>query len=207
VIHTGQANVNTPDRWHRTPIFHAIDRHNSAILQILLANDRLDLPWQDDLGHTPLIYSMLKGQTVLTKMLLGHPQAHVDIQDPDNRTALWHAVHQGDEELVQLLLNSSSDINARDIEGVTLLHLLIRQENVSLVQKMLSHLCCDHLIAMAGVNYDINTEPPPLCLATSQGSEDIVQLLLDHDWNVNEMDAEGRTPLHLAAENGDQSVV
>ncbi|KAF4222100.1 hypothetical protein CNMCM5878_006695 [Aspergillus fumigatiaffinis] len=39
------------------------------------------------------------------------------------------------------------------------------------------------------------------------GSEDIVQLLLDHDWDVNEVNAEDQTPLHLAAQNGDRSVV
>jgi ankyrin repeat protein len=167
LIHTSQANVNAPDRWRRTLIFHAINRQDLAILQLLLTNNRLHLSWRDDLGCTPLIYSMLKGQTVLTKMLLGHPQAHVDIQDADNQTALWHAVHQGDEELIQLLLNGSSDINARDIEGVTPLYVSIRQENMSLVQKMLSHLHRDHSTAIPGVNYGINTKPPPLCLATS----------------------------------------
>jgi ankyrin repeat protein len=34
-----------------------------------------------------------------------------------------------------------------------------------------------------------------------------MQLLLNHNWNMNKMDAEGQTPLHLAAKNGDQSVV
>jgi hypothetical protein len=56
---------------------------------------------------------------------------------------------------------------------------------------MLSYLHHNYSIVMPGVNYGINTKPPPLCLATSQGSEDIIQLLLNHDWNVNEMDAEG----------------
>ncbi|GFG19250.1 ankyrin repeat protein [Aspergillus udagawae] len=194
LIQTGRVNVNAPDLSRRTPIFHAIARQDSAILEILLAHDRLHLSWQDDLGNTPLICSVLKGQTVLTKMLLGHPYPHVDIRDPANRTALWHAVHQGDEELVQLLLDSGSDIHARDIEGVAPLHLSIRQANVSMVQKLLRYSRRDHSTATPGVNHGISAEPPPLCLATSQGSVDI--------WMPK-----GRTPLHLAAENGDRSVV
>jgi hypothetical protein len=55
----------------RTPFFLAIALQDSAILEILLADDRLDLSWQDGRGRTPLIYSVSKGQTVLTKMLLG----------------------------------------------------------------------------------------------------------------------------------------
>jgi ankyrin repeat protein len=207
LIHTGRANVNAPDRWRRTPIFHAIARQDSAILEILLADDRLDLAWPDDLGHTPLIYSVLKGQPVLTKMLLGHPEPYVGSRDSDNRTALWHAVQQGDEDLVQLLLDSGSDIYARDIDGLTPLLLSIRQVNVSMVQKLMRYSRRDHLTATPGVNHGISTERPPLCLATKQKSEDIVRLLLDHDWNVNEVDAEGRTPLHLAAENGNRSIV
>ncbi|KAF4231145.1 hypothetical protein CNMCM8980_005369 [Aspergillus fumigatiaffinis] len=206
LIHTGLANVNAPDRWRRTPIFHAIARQDSAILEILLADDRFDLSWQDDLGRTPLIYSVLKGQPVMTKMLLGHPEPYVGSQDSDNRTALWHAVQQGDEDLAQLLLDSGSDIYARDIDGLTPLLLSIRQVNVSKVQKLMMYSRRDHSTATPGVNHGISTEPPPLCLATKQKSEAIVRLLLDHDWNVNEVDAEGRTPLHLAAENGDRAV-
>jgi ankyrin repeat protein len=76
-----------------------------------------------------------------------------------------------------------------------------------MVQKLMRYSRRDHLTATPGVNHGISTEQPPLCLATKQKSEDIVRLLLDHDWNVNEVDAEGRTPLHLAAENGDRSIV
>jgi ankyrin repeat protein len=35
----------------------------------------------------------------------------------------------------------------------------------------------------------------------------MVRVLLDHDWNVNEVDVDGRPPLHLAAENGDHTIV
>jgi ankyrin repeat protein len=35
----------------------------------------------------------------------------------------------------------------------------------------------------------------------------MVRLLLDHGWDVNEVDTCGRTPLHLAAQNGDCTIV
>jgi ankyrin repeat protein len=179
LIQTGRANVNAPDRERRTPIFHAITRQDAAILKILLSDDRLDMSWQDGLGRAPLIYSVSNGQTLLTKMLLGHANSYVDIRDPDNRTALWHAVHQGDEDLVQLLLDSGSDIHGSDMEDVTPLYLLIGQANVSMVQTLLRYSRRDRSTPTPGANPRINNEPPPLCLATSQGSEDIVRLLLE----------------------------
>ncbi|GIJ91861.1 hypothetical protein Asppvi_010836 [Aspergillus pseudoviridinutans] len=207
LIQTGRADVNAPDRLAWTPIFHAIDRQDSTILKILLADDRLDLSWQDDLGRTILIYSVSKGLTALTKMLLGHPKPYVDNRDRHGRTALFHAVHQGNGDLVQLLLDNGSDISATDVEGLSPLHLAIRQENLSTVQKLLTHSRRDPSTLWPGATHGIHTAPPPLCLATSQGSEDIVRLLLDHGWNVNEVDAEGQTPLHLAAEIGDHTIV
>jgi hypothetical protein len=191
LIQTGRADVNAPDGWRRTPIFHAISRQDSAIIEILLADDRLDLAWQDELGRTPLIYSVLKGQTVLTKLLLGHPKPYVDIRDPDDRTALWHAVQQGDEVLIQLLVDRGSIATATIIDRLTPLHLSIRQENLSMVQKWSRNSCRDHPAPRPGAPHGTNNEPPPLCLATSQGSEDIVRLLLDHRWKVNEVDADG----------------
>jgi hypothetical protein len=112
-------------------------------------------------------------------MLLGHANSYVDIRDPDNWTALWHAVHQGDEDLVQLLLDSGSDIHGSDMEDVTPLYLSIGQANVSMVQTLLRYSRRDRSTPTPGANPRINNEPPPLCLATSQGSEDIVRLLLE----------------------------
>ncbi|PKX88622.1 uncharacterized protein P174DRAFT_380288, partial [Aspergillus novofumigatus IBT 16806] len=69
------------------------------ILKILLADDRLDLSWQDGCGHTPLIYSISKGQKAMTKLLLGHSRLYMDNLDPANQIALWHMVQQGNEDL------------------------------------------------------------------------------------------------------------
>ncbi|GAA92342.1 ankyrin repeat protein [Aspergillus luchuensis IFO 4308] len=44
-------------------------------------------------------------------------------------------------------------------------------------------------------------------MAADRGSIEMVRLLVECGWYVNEVDVEGRTPLHCAAENGDDPVV
>lgn len=60
---------------------------------------------------------------------------------------------------------------------------------------------------MVDENRDKSDEEPLLCLAAAWKRSEMVQLLLDHGWNVNDEDAEELTPLLLAAKEGYSSVV
>lgn len=60
---------------------------------------------------------------------------------------------------------------------------------------------------MVDEDRDKSDEEPLLCLAAAWKRSEMVQLLLDHGWNVNEEDAEELTPLLLAAKEGYSSVV
>ncbi|OJZ79597.1 hypothetical protein ASPFODRAFT_148864, partial [Aspergillus luchuensis CBS 106.47] len=53
----------------------------------------------------------------------------------------------------------------------------------------------------------VNNVLPPLCMAADRGSIEMVRLLVECGWYVNEVDVEGRTPIHCAAENGHDPVV
>jgi ankyrin repeat protein len=47
----------------------------------------------------------------------------------------------------------------------------------------------------------------PLHLASQEGYDDIVQLLLDHGADANREDSHGSTPLHLASQEGHDHIV
>ncbi|OXN27228.1 hypothetical protein CDV57_06183 [Aspergillus fumigatus] len=65
----------------------------------------------------------------------------------------------------------------------------------------------NHSAFVVDENRDKSDEEPLLCLAAAWKRSEMVQLLLDHGWNVNDEDAEELTPLLLAAKEGYSSVV
>ncbi|KAH2484067.1 hypothetical protein KXV28_003703 [Aspergillus fumigatus] len=184
LLGTRRVNVNARDKRGRPLIFHAISRDDRRMLEILLGDRNLDMSCQGGRGRTPLLYSVSKGQTELTKVLLGHPRSFVDVRDRKDRTPLWHAVRLGNEQIVEVLLRNGADSNVPDIEMVTPFHKSIMKGKLSTLQMLLKRL-----------------PPQPFCRS------EMVQLLLDHGWNVNEEDAEELTPLLLAAKEGYSSVV
>lgn len=203
-----QINVNRKDRRGRTPVFHAlfhaIKKSDLDILMMILAKEVTDLSHEDENGFTPLIYAVRHREKRLTQILLSHPTCNIESRDWDDRTALWHAVRKGDEGIISLLLEKGANIAAQDIDGETPLHESIRTGSAFLTELLLRYSMGRRSA------FDLNladTVLPPLCLATSLGNPAIVQVLLDHGWNANEVDAKRRTPLHFAAENGYYKVV
>ncbi|KAF4233510.1 hypothetical protein CNMCM8980_010241 [Aspergillus fumigatiaffinis] len=207
LLGTRRVNVNASDQRGRPLIFHAICRDDRRMLEILLGDWNLDMSCQDGRGRTPLLYSVSKGQTELTKVLLGHPRAFVDVRDRNDRTPLWHAVRLGNEQIVEVLLRNGADSNVPDIEMVTPFHKSIMKGKLSTLQMLLKNCHRSHSALVVDEDRDESDEEPLLCLAAAWKRSEMVQLLLDHGWNVNEENAEELTPLLLAAKEGYSSVV
>ncbi|GIJ84937.1 hypothetical protein Asppvi_003792 [Aspergillus pseudoviridinutans] len=207
LLKSKQVDVNTRDRNNHTPIFHALARQDRKMTGILLGNEKLDLSCQDRTGRSPLIYSLYTHEPDLTRMLLGHPRPHVDLRDRNDRTALWHAVQLQNGGLTQLLLENGADINAQDIGGMSPIHISITMGKPSILQMLLEYSCQGYATFSPHANHGIGDEIPLLCLAAYWGKRRVVQFLINHGWDVNEVNAEQRTPLHLAVEEGHYSVV
>jgi tetratricopeptide (TPR) repeat protein len=117
-------------------------------------------------------------------------------------TPLQQAARKGQVNLVRDLLNKGAPINARDNAGWTPLHDAVRKGSPAIVNLIL---------AKEGVEVDACSKPEqgglaPLHDASEVGHLDIVKSLLAAKASVLVTDARGRTPLDVAAEEGQDEV-
>jgi ankyrin repeat protein len=109
---------------------------------------------------------------------------NIGFVDIAGKTPMHLAVEYGNQEGIEMLFAKGADVNAKDKDGSTPLHLADNQDVVKLL-----------LVKGADVNAKDKDGSTPLHLADN---EDVVKLLLAKGADVNAKDKDGRTPLHLA---------
>jgi ankyrin repeat protein len=119
----------------------------------------------------------------------------LNVQQKDHETPLHFACFQGKLEIAQLLLNHGAQVDAKNYQGETPLHLVSRGEYDSLDDGV----CVAELLLERGTDanaYD-SDDWSPLHSASNNGKPEIVQVLLAHGAKVDAENDLGETPLHL----------
>jgi ankyrin repeat protein len=119
--------------------------------------------------------------------------ANVDTVDDKQRSLLHRAALSPVAEAIELLIDKAANVNARDISGITPLHLAYGQGNVDVVK-----ILVDRGASIKSVT-DENRNVLHYAVTSDQWNEDEIKNLLEIGVEVNLQDAEGITPLHLAA--------
>lgn len=125
-------------------------------------------PWMDYIGVVKVLVKKVK---------------------PRDQT-LFTAVEEGYIEIVRLLIESGVNLNAKDVNGYTPLHIAV-ERNFSEIAKLLIKSGAD--LNSKGVGL---LEETPLHLAIKEGNNEMVKLLLESGADVNARDSDGETPLH-----------
>jgi ankyrin repeat protein len=160
-------------------------------------------------GFCPLVAALEEGHFQIAELLLQHG-ANVDIRGVDvggwrgwkEQTPLHHAIGWHNDltaTTVQFLLKHGADVNSRQNDLSTPLHLAAAQGNFDVAQMLLKH--------GADVNPRQSDLSTPLHLAATQRNLNIAQMLLQYGADVDSEDVGGRTPLHLASSRGDRPIV
>lgn len=117
----------------------------------------------------------------------------VNLRDEKDRTPLLIALERRRKKLVKLLLKYGADVNAGDIDGIIPLELAIEWGSEEIVENLLDK--------KADVNAECTNHQTPLLLAAAAGERyglQICGLLFKYGADVNVTDREGNTPLLLA---------
>lgn len=178
---------------------------------------------QTALGLTPFHMAAREGdlETVLQHLKDGVP---ADVRDVDGNTALHRAARDGKLAIAQVLLDYRADPDANTGTGWTALQLALRANQADMVQLLLRYNADPNLANPDGF--------PPLHVAVMKDSEPMVRHLMTEwpSWkletrqredgteeyvrvdtgsrsaDINGLDREGQTALHLALAEGNYTM-
>ena len=175
------------DARHRPPLNVAADMGCPEVVRILLEHGA-DIYRRDDNGCVPLhlvstsTRKPCKNDTerYIVAQLLVERYTDVDIKDVDGATPLHYACYHGQPEIVKLLLDHGASPLTENFQGRNSLHELPRGN-------------CDTISYFPSRSLSKARLQNILCVA---------QLLLDHGVDVNALDMDHTTALHLASSYG-----
>ncbi|XP_029652975.1 E3 ubiquitin-protein ligase MIB2 [Octopus sinensis] len=184
--------VNQRNEHGCTPLHLACDGGYTDIVRLLLTS-RADVNTGDNLGNTPLHLSCGGVYADIVKLLVD-ARADVNKRDTNGHTPLHLACYGGQTDIVYCLLGAGADVNVvNNVNGGTPLHDAVRGQCPNVVVAIL---------LQDRVNLDVknHNQRTPFLLAVSEGHLGIIHMLIDHEADINTVDADDNNCLHLALE-------
>jgi hypothetical protein len=146
------------------------------------------------------------------------PLKRVDSRDNDGNTALLLVAYEGKEAMVQLLVDKGADIEARNKDGETALHVAAwrwgkatdeywEERQQTAAREKRKEMVWFLINKGANIEARNKHEETVLRIAANIGDIDMMQLLLDIGANIEERDKCGRTALVYAAQMRDEDVM
>nr|XP_060640140.1 B-cell lymphoma 3 protein [Anolis sagrei ordinatus] len=194
------ATATKQDEDGDTPLHIAVVQGNLSVVQRLVAlfhQGHRDLDTFNNLRQTPLHLAVITGQPALAKVLLTHGASPM-VLDRHGQTALHLACEHGSLRCLRELLEGSLaplDLEARNFEGLTPLHVAVGTSDHNMVLALLEHGADVDAV-------DIKSGRSPLLHAVENNNLEMVELLLKHGANVNAQSYGGNTALHAASGRG-----
>ena len=192
------ADINGQDESGRTPLHLAILNHHPSVAQVLIAKDAY-LDVKDKNGCTPLALAALEGRIATAELLIAKG-ANVNAKDVDGNTPIHLAsIPEGSykgrhQAIIRRLIANGADVNARNAKGETPAHVAAggwRDAHAGTV------------LTLNKLGTDVNAKDKSgntlLNVAAKQACVRVTEDLLAKGANINETNAKGQTPLHIAA--------
>lgn len=208
------------DKSGRLPIHHAAQLGYKDMAELLVKCNS-NLNQKNKLGESPLHLAAFEGHVEVVRFLL-QENATIDLLDKKGRAALHRSVQGQYSDITGLLLSRNADPTQPDNRGETALHVGAKQGNIEVFQLLATAIKS----ASPGVESKSSENAPVarvirkdwgelrdkngrtlLHIASMEGHEDIVKVLIAEPINTELTDKVGWTALDWAVENGHLGVV
>lgn len=178
------------------------EQHPDIVKHLLDSNfgptSIFDINAQNKSGWTALHLAASSGRLITVDILLRNG-ANIETINSNRQTALHIAAYYNHDWVVRALLNhlpSDSNMTCQaDSDGRTAFIIAIRQGNDRVANTLIKNSAPTKLFELQG-------QDNALVESVRQERMDLVELLLDHGWDVDGSDEHGNTALHAAANSG-----
>ncbi len=191
------ADVNAKDNWGNTPLHEAVSGGNKDVVELLIDNGA-DINAENKSSETPLhsavdspLHSAPDNRKNIAKLLI-NKGASIDT-DPD---LLHIAASRGYWDLAELLILKGVDVNAKDDENQTPLHVAYGRS----VTELLINNGAD--IEAKDTRGRTPLHSAVLSPWEIHNNKDMIDLLITNKADINAITNSGWTPLHYAAREG-----
>lgn len=176
---TKGADVNTTNAAGDTPLHYTLNSQNTdkEIVELLIAKGA-NINAKNSNGRTPLDIALIRNQKDIVGLLLTKGAGV---------STIHAAVRLGDADKTRSFLEKGIDVNTRDENGATPLHLATNKDVVELL-----------IVKGADVNAKDKNDCTPLHSAVKEGRQDVAELLVVKGADINAKDKSEYTPLCYA---------
>lgn len=193
-------DVNQYDYTGETMLNRAIKKGSDDCVDYLLTHPKIDINKGNVHGTTPLHWAIIHNNADLVEYLLSDKSINPNAYSAQGKAPLHLAIQHSDrgfEVLDMLLAHKKINLNVQDAQGSTVLHWAVNSSKEDWVKK---------LFACSSLNPNIldNAGNAPIHKA---GVWMLPKLLVNKRVNVNLKNNDGKTKLHLVAENGESSSI
>lgn len=194
-------------------------------------NISIDLSTPDGVNAPPIVKASQAGAASQVEILITQQHADIEVRHTSTgRNALAVCAHCGKDEVVEVLLRHGANVNTKDVDLATPLHLAASRGYTGVLSLLLTsdveidardangrtalwraveagHLETSKLLLrnFCKVNSRAADQMTPLHMATEHGDEDMVSLLLRYGSDVEAKDVLMKGALHYACQNGHQN--
>ncbi len=204
LIKSKKIEINARDNGERTPLHIAVERGCSDIVASLIKSKKIEINARDNYARTPLHIAAMSNSIDIAESILSKEGVDIDIQDAAGKTPLHYASEESYEGLVDILLLKKAKVDIKDNDDYTPLHYAAHYGHLQTV------------CSLVGCTQDINCQDflggdTALHFALWQSKDSRLADAILEKYQKNDAiditDASGRTPLLLAAEYSEQSIL